>query len=117
MVYADYSYYKDVYGGTMPEAEFRRQVRLASAYLDQITMGRISALAGDDRARDACCAVAEEYRQQEQGTVASETNGDHSITFSRGASEKSGGARLYEAAALYLATTGLLYRGMGCRRC
>lgn len=113
MVYADYVYYRGVYGGTMPETDFRRQARRASAYLDQITMGRVSALAGDDRVLGACCAVAEEYRSQEQGTVASETNGDHSVTFSRGGSEKSGGARLYEAAALYLTTTGLLYRGMG----
>lgn len=112
-MYVDYVYYRSVYGGTMPETEFLRQARRASAYLDLITLGRVSALAGDGRVQDACCAVAEEYQSQDHGVVTSEANGDHSITYTRGNTEKSGSARLYGTAAIYLATTGLLYRGMG----
>ena len=37
-------------------------------------------------------------------------NGDHSVTISRGS--KSDSRRLYDAAALYLGNTGLLYRGV-----
>lgn len=113
MAYADYLYYQDVYGGTMPESDFSRQARKASAYLEQLTLGRIRLMAGDSRVRDACCAVAEEYQTQERGFVVSETNKNHSVTMGRTDTEKSGGFRLYEAAALYLAGTGLLYRGMG----
>lgn len=115
MMYADYIYYLDVHGGAMPEEDFRRLARKASAYLDQVTMGRAVSMACDNRIKDACCAVAEEYLAQERGTVVSETNDKHSITMAR--EEKSGNARLYEAAALYLANTGLLFRGVRCCRC
>lgn len=114
MLYATYDYYQNIYCGTMAEDEFRRHIRSASAYLDQITFGRVGALAEEDplqgRAADACCAVAEAYQRNEAGAVTSETNGDHSITISRGS--KSDSRRLYDAAALYLGGTGLLYRGV-----
>lgn len=117
MLYAAYDYYQTIYGGTMAENEFRRHVRSASAYLDQITFGRVGALAEggplQGKIADACCAVAEAYQHNEVGVVTSETNGDHSITISRG--NKSDSRRLYDAAALYLGNTGLLYRGVyGC---
>ncbi len=117
MLYATYDYYQNIYCGTMAEDEFRRHIRSASAYLDQITFGRVGALADGDplqgRAADACCAVAEAYQRNEAGVITSETNGDHSITISRGS--KSDSRRLYDAAALYLGDTGLLYRGVyGC---
>ena len=114
MLYATYDYYQNIYCGAMTEDELRRHVRPASAYLDQITFGRVGALAEGDplqgRVADACCAVAEAYRRNEAGVVTSETNGDHSITISRGS--KSDSRRLYDAAALYLGNTGLLYRGV-----
>ena len=117
MLYATYDYYQNVYCGAMSQDDFRRHVRSASAYLDQITFGRVGALQDEDplqcKVSDACCAVAEAYRRNEEGGVTSETNGDHSVTISR--DSKSDSRRLYDAAALYLGNTGLLYRGVyGC---
>lgn len=46
MLYATYDYYQTIYCGTMTGDEFRRHVRSASAYLDQITFGRGGRFAG-----------------------------------------------------------------------
>ena len=117
MVYADYAYYSQEYGGTMPEADFKRLSRQASAFLDKVTFDRIAAGQPEavmKKVRAACCAVADAYLLNEQGGgVASETNDGVSVTYVAGVSNaKTEGRRLYEAAALYLAHTGLLYRGV-----
>lgn len=71
MLYATYDYYQNVYCGAMSQDDFRRHVRSASAYLDQITFGRVGALQDEDplqcKVSDACCAVAEAYRRNEEG--------------------------------------------------
>lgn len=114
MLYATYEYYAGSYYGSMTADEYGKYGRRASAYIDQITLGRAGALPKESpfagRVMDACCAVADAYKRNEQGAVTSETNADHSITISRG--NKSDARRLYEAAALYLGHTGLLYRGV-----
>lgn len=116
MQYATYHYYRETYGGEMPESEYRRYSGQAGAYLEQVTFGRVNALPEGpmmDKVRDAACALADVYKRAEQGVVSSETNGDHSITIARGS--QSDAQRLYAAAALYLGNTGLLYRGVyGC---
>ena len=57
--------------------------------------------------------MADAYLLQEHGGgVAAETNDGISVTYVAGAGVKSEGRRLYEAAALFLANTGLLYRGV-----
>ena len=117
MAYADYTYYSTEYGGAMPESEFKRLSRQASAYLDSVTFERIApelptALMG--KVKDACCAVADAYLLNEQGGgIASETNDGISVTYVAGVSNaKTENQRLREAAALYLGGTGLLYRGV-----
>lgn len=115
--YADYDHYLSEYGGTMAEEAFKRLARQASAYLDQVTFGRIGSgldKAAMDKVKDACCAVADAFLLNEQGGgVASETNDGVSVTYVAGVrNAKSEGRRLYEAAALYLGGTGLLYRGV-----
>lgn len=117
MVYADYDYYTSVYGGTMPEADFNRLSRQASAYLDRVTFDRIDAGLPDSvmgRVKDACCAVADAYLLNENGGgIASESNDGISVHYVTGVSTaKSENQRLKEAAALYLGNTGLLYRGV-----
>ncbi|WP_087064770.1 head-tail connector protein [Intestinibacillus massiliensis] len=112
MAYADYAYYTGGYGGMMPETDFSRLSRRASAYLDRMTFGRAArppeALAG--KVRDACCAVADEmYRQAQGGEVAGVSNDGYRETYVP--SGKTPDARLYAAAALYLGAAGLLYRG------
>lgn len=116
MVYADFTYYAGEYGGTMPEADYRRLSRDASAYLDRATFHRIDSNQPDqimEKVRAACCAVADAYLLNEQGGgVAAETNDGISVTYVAGISNaKTDDQRLRDAAALYLAHTGLLYRG------
>lgn len=109
--YADYFYYQETYRGTMPEADFNRLSRQASYYIDSLTFGRIQ---GDwldsSRVKDACCAVAEQMRRQEQGgEVASATNDGYSETYIT--SGKTPAQRQYATVAQYLGMTGLMYRG------
>lgn len=116
MAYADFTYYSREYGGTMPEEDFKRLSRQASAYLDAVTFDRIAngqPAAVMEKVKAACCAVADAYLLNEQGGgVAAETNDGVSVTYVAGVGSKTDAQRLQEAAALYLAHTGLLYRGV-----
>lgn len=115
MAFATYEYYINQYFGVMPEEDFIRFARQASAYIDQVTLGRLDATTLDDNAvKDACCAVADAYYLNAHGGgIASETNDGISVNYVAGVSNtKTDGQRLYEAAALYLGNTGLLYRGV-----
>lgn len=111
MPYADYNYYKDSYHGRMTETDFNSLSRQASAYLNKITFNRVRNAVTDD-VKDACCAVAEVmFKQSKGGELISESVGPHSRQFA--GSGKSYNQRLYDAAEMYLALTGLLYCGGG----
>lgn len=112
MTAPDYSYYQGTYGGVMPEEDYRRLSRRACAYVDCVTLHRVTeALAGMENVKDAVCAVADGMFFQEQGgEVVSAENDGYREQYA--ASGKTPEARLYEAAALYLGHTGLLYRGV-----
>ena len=117
MITVDFKYYSEVFHGRMNKADFERLAVYASAYLDELTMGRLSdGLDADmeDRAKKAFCSVADAYKLNEQGGgVASESNDGISVTYVSGVGgAKTDGRRLYEAAALFLGPTGLLYRGV-----
>ena len=102
-------------GGTLSQEAYDRLIKRAWAYLDAMTMGRINgALPPAVKARvgQAAFAVAEELNTQEGGgEVVSATNDGYSETYVT--SGKTALQRMYSAAALYLAPTGLLYSGMG----
>lgn len=116
MVYADFTYYKDTYKGAMPEADFNRLSRQASAYLDGVTFGRAEDAPEklQTKIKDACCAIADAYLLNEQGGgIASESNDGVTVNYVAGVSKaKTDGQRLYEAVLLYLGATGLLYGGV-----
>lgn len=112
-IYADYDYYVNSYGGNaIAEMDFNRLSRQASAYLDMLTMDKITDnWKTDERVKSACCAVTDVYAKQDAGgEVASETN--HNVSKTYVTSGKSVDKQLYNAAVLYLANTGLLYRGV-----
>lgn len=117
MSYADFSYYHDTFCGEMAEEDFKRLSRQASAYLDSISFDRIQAVTDEvimAKVKDACCAVADAYLLNENGIVSQETNDGISVTYTRGASNTlTDEQRLYQAALLYLGSTGLMYRGCG----
>jgi hypothetical protein len=118
--YVDYDYYTDTYlGSAIAEAAFDALALRASATIDRLTFDRAAEVIDADDDADtidliqmATCAVAEELQTQasETGIVQSETVGRHSVTYVQG-SVQSLKKRQSEAAALYLAGTGLLYRG------
>lgn len=115
MIYADFSYYKDTYCGEMAEGDFKRLSRSASAYLDSITFDRIPSVTDEkimEKVREACCAVADAILLNENGVVSQESNDGISVIYTRDASNTlTDEERLYQAAVLYLGSTGLLYRG------
>lgn len=137
MTYADYTYYKEPYmGEAIKEIDFTRLATRASSFLDYYTQGRAKDNADLDALKMACCAIAEEYQAIDAasavvlkgfsdsaagGEIQSESVGSYSVTRKSGAevatsaSAYGNNARqaLSAVARMYLAGTGLLYRG-GC---
>lgn len=116
MPYADYTYYTETYKGTMPEEDFNRLSRRASAYIAARTFGRSdrSDLSADfqGKIKDACCAVSDAMLERDSGgELVSQSVGSWSKSFAP--SGKTSNQKIYEAAALYLAATGLMYQGGG----
>lgn len=125
-MYADYSYYTDSYGGTMPEDEYRTYGLRASDFLDIMTRRQMrDNLPSDGQdlrlIRTAACAVADamktiQGRQKELagsvsggGTVKSVSSGGESLSFELSALDQaiSGGQNginryLYDTAKVYL---------------
>lgn len=139
MVYADYTYYSGAYMGAVSEEDFPRLAVRASSFLDYYTCNRAADNAALDAVKMCCCALVDKYAVIEaaqalamknlanaaanDAEVKSETVGNYSRTLSTGgesalsAINATGGAKklLAETCMEYLAHTGLLYRGGGCR--
>ena len=84
--YADYSFYTEVYKGTMSETSFERVVVACSSCLNKITFGRIDEIAGSENVKYACCAMCDAMNEIESAkvggkTVKSENNDGYSVTF------------------------------------
>ncbi len=107
MAYADFDYYKNVYRGTLSEAEFARLSERASDYIDGRTQ-YILKKAGitvdmEERVKKACCALAETIRSNEKGGVkTSEKVGDYSVSYAAG-TQRTDTQKLDDTIQLYLA--------------
>lgn len=119
--YADYTYYSTTYlGSAIASADFAALALRASAVIDRLTFDRAAVVVAADEDDDqidaiqmATCAVAEVLQSQAgaaDGTIISESVGRHSVTYAQG-SVKSKERAQSDAAALYLFSTGLMYRG------
>ena len=110
MMYADYAFYQEIYKGrSIAETDFDRLMIRAGFYLEQLTGGRVKDLDDQEAVNLAACAVAEVWQEKEQGGVLlSESVGKWSKTYAEQGQTMD--KKLYEAAALYLADTGLLSR-------
>lgn len=128
MAYADYTYYATQYiGNAITEADFPRLAARASSFIDYYTGGKAARSAETTKLADACCAIAEQYLVIEKarmsassanGEMASQTVGAYSVTYRSGVeSAVSAQAELAHIAQIYLAGTGLLYRGGRCCVC
>jgi hypothetical protein len=109
MAYADYAFYLGDYcGKAIAESEFDRLILRASNYIDRITGGAAASSGPSDAVKNAACAVAEAIQINEQGgEVASQSVGSWSRTFAK-TKIKNPDARLYDAAAAYLGSTGMM---------
>ena len=139
MTYADYDYYSGTYMGTVSEEDYPRLAVRASSFLDYYTQNRAKDNADMDAVKMCCCALVDKYAVIEaaqalamknlanaaanDAEVKSETVGSYSRTMATGgesalsALNATDGAKNLLAATCneYLAHTGLLYRGGGCR--
>lgn len=121
MLAVDYAYYIDIYkGDQIPEKQWNSYSRNAAAYLDVLTLGRaVSSLPNDllDLCKMAICAMSEVYAGQGEtdGELASVTNGSYTETYSQ--TGKTLKEKAKDAAYLYLANTGLCYRGVDAPCC
>jgi len=119
-IFANYNFYVGTYGGSaIALADYDFLANKASAFLDMVTFGGASTTitADEDEAliekiQQAACAIAEQYqRNDEDGAVVqSERVGAHSVTYKVDGETQE--KKLNSIARVYLANTGLLYRGI-----
>ena len=87
-MYADYSYYQETFGGTMPEAAYAAAERKAEACISYLTYlnGDIFATE-DDRVKQAVCTAAdvilEDSQKRASGSAGlkSESNDGYSVSY------------------------------------
>ena len=113
MVYAEYDFYVNNYGGTLTEDAFKKHIAKASAYVDYITMGRITVFILNlhkERISLAACSVVDALHDEANGgELSSQTVGPWTRTYK--GSGKTAEQKKYDSAEVYLLPTGLLYRG------
>ncbi|MDO4175708.1 MAG: hypothetical protein Q4D42_13180 [Eubacteriales bacterium] len=115
--YVDFNYYQQTFHGTMSEIEFERARIEAEAFVDSITFGRIARLdVIPDAVKNAVCAATDEINrrnqsQQQHSGIKSESNDGASVTYDDAISDDQCRANMSAKARMYLANTGLLYRG------
>lgn len=105
-----YEFYAEQFGGTLDEAAFVAARGRGLARLRWLT-GRMEPPQAHEQAwRLAWCALTERAAHADtRGEIASESVGSTSVTYSAAVQA----ATDYDAAAPYLALTGLLYQGVG----
>ena len=121
MIYADYEYYSNDYGGTMiPENYFTRAIKKAGRYIDRFTFDRITEekAAEHPSLPDCVCEMAEAIYRMEGSSgnekeKKSETTDGYSVSYvTEGIdgklNEEMLRCKLYEIAKVYLMNTGLL---------
>lgn len=117
--YATYDFYETSFGGTqVPFDVFDRFNRNATAFIDYITFNRIKDLEDvPNEVKLATCNVIEYMYQLTGGTgidplqqKVSEEVGDYRVSY-QNSTNKEVETLYYRAAKVYLAHTGLLYRG------
>lgn len=111
MIYADYTYYIDIFGGNdLTLEEFSSVSREASAYIDRLTYNRLKhGWKVTDEVKDAACSVAEIIYKQQQSDkeiplcISSESVDGHSVSYSaQGEQKKVKEQQRREAVDLYL---------------
>lgn len=111
MAYADYTYYTDVYGGQLTQQIFSSLAPRAAAFVDLVTFNRAKTTTTYiDQVKMANCAVVDALHAASQGNKVSENNDGLSVTYST-LGQKGQDQSCYDAAKIYLAMTGLMFKG------
>lgn len=112
MICVDYNYYIKTYGGVeMPPMKFYALEIRARKYIDSMTFNRIDYSKGVmEEVKLAICAVVSVINKHDSKQIVSEKTGDNSVTYvtSNISKEK----EMYKEVKMYLADTGLLFRGI-----
>jgi len=115
MRYCDYNYYKEVYGGNMPESSFNRLSLEASAYIKRNTRNRVDENNIPDEVKLCTCSLCDKLRKIEKSEgKKSETVGSWSVTYEEKSENNND---LYDILLNYLSESvteegiPLLYRG------
>ena len=119
---SDFDFYQtEYYGKLLSAEEFPEYATRADAWLSELTFDRYSSPDLSESQLQAVkmaeCAVADlwyqlQTEQASNPAISKETVGSHSVTYRTGTEAASSwAARIYDTAARYLMTTGLLYRG------
>ncbi|EKY23891.1 hypothetical protein [Clostridium celatum] len=108
----DYEYYSVNYGGDeMPPMKFYALEIRARKYIDSMTFNRIDySKRVMEEVKLAICAVVSVINKHDSKQIVSEKTGDNSVTYvtSNISKEK----EMYKEVKMYLADTGLLFRGI-----
>lgn len=110
MVSTDFDYYSNIYrGNIIPHTDFKKYARKAECYVDGIIFGRNP---GDreESVKLAICNVAELiWLDESRHGISSENADGYSVSYTGVDTEKS----IYDAVAVYLSDSGLMYAGAG----
>lgn len=110
IAYADTAFYADVYHGSLNGAELERSLRRANAYIGALMLRSPSPV--PDEVKYAVCEIADMYNTEDSRSgIVSENNDGYSVTYDNNRTAEN---KAYDIAVLYLANTGLLYRGNYC---
>lgn len=107
ITYADTAFYTDVYHGRLNGTELEKSLRRANAYIGTLMLRSPSSI--PDEVKFAVCEIADIYNTEEtRDGITSENNDGYSVSYDKSRSIEN---KVYDIAVLYLADTGLLYRG------
>ncbi len=110
-------YTKDFFGDIILEESFSKYEYKARLELDRFTFGRLKGLQEiPTEAKQCVCEIAEYLYSEAQKThsgISSESTDGYSVTYQKEKSSSAINRELYQIAVKHLATTGLLYRGIG----
>lgn len=114
-MYADYTFYKNSFGGVViPEERFGYFCVKASAYLDYMVCRELTEDDITTAVKNAVCDIAEVMFGSESAMhtagISSETVGSHSVSYSSSADKELNG-RMNTALKFWLGNSGLLYVG------
>lgn len=124
-VYADYTFYTEIYQGKMDEEDFERAIPSASQYIHYQTLGKADDYSGDELKYAACeCADILHFAEKKSGSIGSgekrsENTDGYSVSYvTQGkdgeTSEELANRKMSSVIRRWLLPTGLLYRGARC---